>query len=95
MSRREEDYYYYASSGCVQDMMEAMFSAKHVDDIETIEDKIIFFSKLIVDEDTLSDPAFWNNFFTNRINEFKQRYKELTGKEYDEKNTENYAKNIS
>lgn len=56
MSRREEDY--YASSGCVQDMMESMFSAKHVDDIETIEDKIIFFSKLIVDEDTLSDLAF-------------------------------------
>lgn len=60
MSRREEDY--YASSGCVQDMMESMFSAKHVDDIETIEDKIIFFSKLIVDEDTLSDPAFWITF---------------------------------
>ncbi|MGM9999260.1 MAG: hypothetical protein ACI38Q_07750 [Candidatus Bruticola sp.] len=81
--KRSHDEDYYASSGCIQDMMEAMFSAKHVTDIATIEDEISFFEKLIDEGGTLSDPSFWHIFFIDRINEFKQRYKELTGKEYE------------
>lgn len=80
VERSREDY--YASSGCIQDMMDAMFSAKHITDVKDIENKISFFEKLIADEDTLSDPTFWHNFFIERINEFKQRYKELTGQSF-------------
>ena len=83
---KQHDKDYYASSGCVQDMMDALFSAKDVTDVSTIEDRIDFFKEqrdgLLLEKVNKHSKDLFYTFFTGRINEFKQRYKELTGEEY-------------
>ncbi len=84
--QHREDY--YASSGCVQDMMDAMFSAKNIKDSWRLESRIKIFEEELeqLPLDGLDERSedYFRVFYTGRINEFKQRYKELTGKEYEE-----------
>jgi len=69
-------------------MMDAMFSAKNIKDSWRLESRIKIFEEELeqLPLDGLDERSedYFRVFYTGRINEFKQRYKELTGKEYEE-----------